>query len=99
MLGLAERLKNNPRRAFSPDASHHLRQHESPQTLRLMQVLTGRNGRLMKIADKMQSRATRGTGASCLHPSEYSCMDKEASSLYATTPLHHWYHLGLQTLQ
>jgi hypothetical protein len=92
MLGLAERLKNNPRRAFSPDASHHL-------TLRLMQVLTGRNGRLMKIADKMQSRATRGTGASCLHPSEYSCMDKEASSLYATTPLHHWYHLGLQTLQ
>jgi hypothetical protein len=46
-------------RLISPGSSHHhLRLHGSAQTLhvRLMQVLTGRNGRLMKIAERIQSQ-------------------------------------------
>lgn len=57
-LGLAERLNNNSRRVLAlipPTTSGGM---DQPKTLhvRLMQVLTGRNGRLMKIAEKIQSQ-------------------------------------------
>jgi len=92
MLGLAERLKNNPRRVFSPDASYHLRQHGSARTLRLMQVLTGFARSIDEDCRQLQSQAKCETGTSCPHQSEHSCLDEEASSPHATTPLHHGCH-------